>query len=269
MTLWLAAATAAVVVALLRPRPARQRLAEWADTSAQSTSGRGIRFEDLVVAAAVGSVLVALRLPLVIAMAGGLLPVGWQRIRATQQRNSLRAAREAAVAEMTFALAGELRAGRTPSEALRAAAATAGPLADACLAASASVAAGGSAASELEVASQLPGASRLRSVAAAWRVTESAGGRVAVVLDRLGEAMDRDDQVRRELDAALAAPKATMLLLAGLPMFGIGLGEAIGAHPVHLLLYNPIGWGLLGGAALLDTAGVFVTRRISRWALRC
>lgn len=109
----------------------------------------------------------------------------------------------------------------------------------------------------------------MRSVAAAWQVTESAGGRVALVLERLGEAMDRDDQVQRELAAALAAPKATTMLLAGLPLLGLGMGQAVGAHPFHLLFYNPLGWGLLTGAALLDAAGVVVSRRISQWALRC
>jgi tight adherence protein B len=126
---------------------------------------------------------------------------------------------------------------------------------------------GGSAAVELDIASRLPGADRLRAVAAAWRVTESAGGRVALVLERLGEAMDRDDQVRREMAAALAAPRATMTLLAGLPVVGLVLGQAIGAHPFHLLLYRPLGWALLIGAAVLDALGVLVTQRISRWAL--
>jgi Flp pilus assembly protein TadB len=45
------------------------------------------------------------------------------------------------------------------------------------------------------------------------------------------------------------------------------LGQAIGAHPVHLLLYRPLGWALLIGAAVLDALGVLVTQRISRWAL--
>ena len=67
----------------------------------------------------------------------------------------------------------------------------------------------------------------------------------------------------------MAAPKATMALLAGLPLFGLALGQAIGARPIHLLLYRPIGWGLLAGAMLLDGVGVLVSRRISRWALRC
>jgi tight adherence protein B len=199
----------------------------------------------------------------------GMVPIGWTKLRARRQHNRERDAREAAVADATFALAGELRAGRTPSEALRAAAATVAPLAESLLAAAQAVAVGGSAAAELDAASRLPGASRLRSVAAAWQVTESAGGGVALVLERLGEAMDRDDQVQRELAAALAAPKATTMLLAGLPLLGLGMGQAVGAHPFHLLFYNPLGWGLLTGAALLDAAGVVVSRRISQWALRC
>ncbi|MGN6475221.1 MAG: type II secretion system F family protein, partial [Mycobacteriales bacterium] len=220
-------------------------------------------------AVASGSALVALRLPLPVAMAGGVIPLGGVKLRALREADRVRRAREAAVVDATFALAGELRAGRTPSEALRAAAATAEALADVLRGAAEAVAIGGSAAVELDAAGRLPGAGRLRSVAAAWRVTESAGGRVALVLDRLGEAMDRDAELRREMEAAMAAPRATMALLAGLPLFGLLLGQAIGAHPIHLLLYRPIGWGLLAGAALLDGVGVLVSRRIARWALRC
>jgi tight adherence protein B len=90
-----------------------------------------------------------------------------------------------------------------------------------------------------------------------------------LVLERLGEAMDRDDELRREMEAALAAPKATMTLLAGLPLLGLGLGQAIGAHPLHLLLYRPIGWALLAGAGVLDAIGVAVSRQITKVALRC
>ncbi|HVT20598.1 MAG TPA: type II secretion system F family protein [Mycobacteriales bacterium] len=270
MTLWLAAAAVGLVVALSMPRSAAHRLARWRPATADRPARiRTIRGADLAVAVAIGSALVALHLPLFVAMAGGLLPLGWAKLRQGRAGRRIRAAREAAVAEVTFALAGELRAGRTAGEALRAAAATAGPLADVLRSAAASVAIGGSAAAELDAASRLPGAERLRSVAAAWRVTESAGGKVALVLERLGEAMDRDDELRREMQSALASPKATSLLLAGLPVFGIALGQAIGAHPLHLLLYQPLGWGLLAGAAVLDAIGIAVTRRISSWALQC
>ncbi|HVV77398.1 MAG TPA: type II secretion system F family protein [Mycobacteriales bacterium] len=269
MTLWLAAAAVALVLAIVTPRPEGGRLASVGVAPPSKPRGRSISLADLAVAAALGSGLVALRLPIVLAMAGGVVPLGWNRWRAIRQRNRVRDAREAAVAEATFALAGELRAGRTASEALRAAAATVSPLADVLRAAADSVSVGGSAAVELDAASRLPGAGRLRAVAAAWRVTESAGGRIAVVLERLGEAMDREDQLRREMEAALASPKATMMLLAGLPLFGLLLGEAIGAHPVHLLLYRPLGWGLLVGAGVLDALGIVATQRISQWALRC
>jgi tight adherence protein B len=270
MTLWLAAAAVGALVLVVRPRPARRRLAGRQPAHVRrGTTGPSIGAVDLCVAAVVGSALVAAGLPLVIAVGGGVLPVGWTAFRSARGRSRDRHARQAAVAELTFALAGELRAGRTASEALRASAVTAGPLAHAMLAAAEAVAVGASAAAELDAASELPGAERLRSVAAAWRVTESAGGRIALVLERLGEAMDRDDELQREMDAALAAPKATMTLLAGLPLLGLVLGQAIGAHPLHLLLYRPLGWLLLVGAAVLDAVGIAVSRQITKVALRC
>jgi tight adherence protein B len=198
----------------------------------------------------------------------GLVPVTVVMVRRSRAARRLRVAREADVIELTFALAAELRAGRTAKEALGAAAGTLGPLAPVLVAAAGALDVGGSAATELDVAACLPGAERLRSVAAAWRVTEEAGGRVALVLERMGEAMDRDDEIRRELDAALAAPRATMMLLAGLPALGLGLGEAIGADPVHLLVYRPVGWALLTGALVLDGLGILVSRRITKWALQ-
>jgi tight adherence protein B len=49
---------------------------------------------------------------------------------------------------------------------------------------------------------------------------------------------------------------------------GLALGQAVGARPLHLLLYRPLGWGLLAGAAALDAVGVAVMTRITRWATR-
>jgi len=270
MTLWVVGALVALLVGVSRPRPAVHRIRGGRPDVAHSDSSElTITARDIAIAVGLGTAVVSAHFPIVLALLSGLVPIGWTRLQRRRQHKRERDARAAAVADVTFALAGELRAGRTPSEALRAAATTAGPLAESLLAAAGSVAVGGSAAAELEAASLLPGAERLRSVAAAWRVTESAVGRVALVLERLGEAMDRDDQVQRELAAALAAPKATTMLLAGLPVFGLGMGQAVGAHPFHLLFSTPLGWGLLTVAAALDAIGVVVSRRISQWALRC
>ena len=59
-----------------------------------------------------------------------------------------------------------------------------------------------------------------------------------------------------------------MLLLATLPVFGLGLGQAMGARPLDMLLHSPLGWGLVTLAAVLDAVGVLWTSAIIRRALR-
>jgi tight adherence protein B len=217
---------------------------------------------------AAGGLLLVVHLPVPAAVAAVVAAAAVVRLRRRRRAEQLREQRSAATVEITFALAGELRAGRTPAEALTAVAAVAGPLGPAFEAARATVAMGGSAAEVIADAARLPGAERLRYVAAAWAVAASAGGRIAVVLEGLSEAMDDDDELRRELDAAMAGPRATIAMLGGLPLLGFGLGQAVGAHPLRLLLHQPLGWGLLAGAAALDGIGIAVTRVIARSALR-
>ena len=80
--------------------------------------------------------------------------------------------------------------------------------------------------------------------------------------------MDAERHARTALSAAMAGSRATMFLLAALPAFGLALGQAMGAHPLDLLLHSPLGWGLLTVAAVLDTVGVLWTLAIIRRALR-
>jgi tight adherence protein B len=267
VTSWLAALSLAAAVAMSgRRRPAeRLRIRREGSVPADPMpSGAGL----WLAAAVIGSAVVALRappVPLVIAAIAGVVAV---RVRRSAAAARAREQRAAATVEITFALAGELRAGRTPAQALAAVAGLAGPLRAALEAACAAVAVGADPAAELERAALLPGAERLRYVAAAWAVAASAGGRVAVVLERLSEAMDSDDELRQELESAMAGPRATMVLLAGLPLLGLLLGQSVGAHPVRFLIDRPLGWGLLAVAALLDGLGVLVTRAIARRALR-
>jgi tight adherence protein B len=265
VTVWLAAAAAGAALAVWRGRSPERRL-----TPAAPPEERSRRLVINLVTAALALLAgSAARIPMpAVAVAGAVAFGGW-RWWGNRERARERDRCAAAVVEITFALAGELRAGRTPVQAINAAVAMAGPLADRLRMVQAAVAAGGSAADELESAATLPGAERMRYVAAAWRVTEGAGGRIARVLEKLGEAMDGDEQLRRELDAALAGPRATMGLLTVLPAFGILLGQVMGARPVQLLVHRPIGWGLLAAATALDAVGVWGIRRITRAALRC
>ena len=185
----------------------------------------------------------------------------WRRKHAT-------ASCEVATIEAVFALAAELRAGQPPGRALALVAAQSGVLAPSLGAAAAAVAAGAAAGEELRRIAAQPGCAGFRGVAAAWDVTSSLGGPVADVLDRLGEVLDAEQHARAALAASMAGSRVTMLLLATLPAFGLALGQALGAHPVHLLVHRPIGWLLLTAAAVLDGVGVLWTGVIIRKALR-
>jgi tight adherence protein B len=176
--------------------------------------------------------------------------------------------RAAAVVELAYALAAELRAGRPPGAALAVVAEAGGPLAAPLREVAAVTQAGVPVAAELRRLAEVPGAEALQALAVVWEVTEEHGGPVAEVLDRLGEALDAEAAARRSLQAALAGPRATMLLLLALPCLGIALGESTGAHPLSLLVHRPLGWTLLAAAVVLDAIGAAWTRRLLRGAMR-
>ena len=176
--------------------------------------------------------------------------------------------RAAETVEVVFALAAELRAGRPPGRALALVSSASELLRVPLGEAAAAVEAGARPGEELARISTVPGCAGLQAVAAAWTVTESAGGAVADVVDRLGDVLENERQARDALDAALAGPRATMALLAGLPVLGLLLGESLGAHPVSLPVHRPLGWALLVAGGILDGLGVAWTRLLVRRALR-
>ena len=263
---WLCGLSVVTAIALCARRPPGRGLARLREPPTG-----GARPTTTALAAAVvagGGLLMAMHVPLSLVVVTAVAVVAVHRVRRTRREARATDDRRAATVEVTFALAGELRAGRTTAEALAAVAAGAGPLEPGFAAAARTVLAGGDAFEELRHLADPSGAERLRSVVAAWSVAAAAGGRVAVVLERLGEAMESEDELRRELDAAMAGPRATMALLALLPVLGLALGQAVGARPVQLLLHRPLGWLLLAGATVLDLGGVVATRAIARTALR-
>lgn len=197
------------------------------------------------------------------AVAGGVCTALLRRRRTEQ----LRRRRQDASVEVVFALAAELRAGRTPAEALGSAADTSDVLRSPLVSAAAVVRSGAPAAEPLRDIARLPGCEVLAAVGAVWRVTEQAGGAVADVLDRLGVTLDTETADRRAFEAALAGPRASMTLLAGLPALGLLMGQSAGAHPLRLLLHRPLGWALLGAAAVLELAGLAWSRRLVRGVL--
>jgi tight adherence protein B len=164
---------------------------------------------------------------------------------------------------LTDALSAELRAGATPRDALWRAARDQ-PLFAELAAAARSPA--GDAVSALRNLATEDGCVAAADLATAWRVCETSGGRLAAPVARIAGAWRDDEQVRREVTAALAGPRATAVLLAALPIAGVAMASGLGAHPIALFLRPPVAALVVVPGLLLEVAGVFWTAGIARRA---
>jgi tight adherence protein B len=197
--------------------------------------------------------------------AGAFWPVlRWRRRRRAAAE---RERRRAAVVELCAALAGELRTGATPHQAVEMAVEGL-PHGDALDATAllAAVRLGGSVDGALTLLAQSPGAEGARGAAACWRVTSASGAGLAEGLDRVAEGLRAERTLRDSVRAELAGPRSTAVLLALLPVFGLALGAALGANPFQVLLHTTSGLVCLGVGAVLEYAGLAWTARIARAA---
>lgn len=196
-------------------------------------------------------------------LAAGLAAVPLvRRARRAAGRRRERDLRADAVIALCGALAGEVRAGRQPGEALPVAvrADGTGVLAGALAPAVAAARFGGDVARALGGASRSPGAEGLRGLAACWQVAVDRGAGLADGLERLDAALRAERDRRADLRSQLAGARATTVMLAGLPALGLLLGTALGADPLRVLLHTGPGLACLAVGGLLEAAGV-------RWAL--
>ncbi|WP_336047808.1 type II secretion system F family protein [Streptomyces sp. CA2R101] len=171
-----------------------------------------------------------------------------------------REGRSAAVIGLCAAVAGELRAGRQPAQALLAAGAPGLGAAGSAVMAAARY--GGDVPRELRAAARLPGAGGLAGMAACWQVAVEGGAGLASGLERIAAGLRSQREQRDDLRAQLAGPRATALMLALLPAGGLLMGSALGADPLRVLLHTPAGWGCLAAGGLLEWCGVTWTARI-------
>jgi tight adherence protein B len=179
----------------------------------------------------------------------------------TRRREARR--RRAAVIELCAGLAAELGAGGTARESMIAAAR---PVPEVAHLAAVAAAPHGDVAQALQTAAGRPGSAGLRSLAACWRVSERSGSALAPAVSRLAATLRDEEQVRREVAAQLAGPRATSVLLALLPAFGLLMGGALGADPLAVLVGTPAGRGCLALGLLLEATGLLWTARITRRA---
>ena len=124
----------------------------------------------------------------------------------------------------------------------------------------------GDLASSLAAASRSPGREVLADLAAAWTVADRMGAALATPVAQLATSARAQESVRRELDASLAGPRASALLLSGLPLVGVIMGGALGADPTGFLLGTVPGQVILLLGTSLAACGVAWTETILRRA---
>ena len=221
----------------------------------------------------VGKEWLCLPTGLVVAVAGESLlplvavPVGIPMVRVALRRRHerrLAAATTAQVIELCTAVAGELRAGRQPDEALRAALAGGTGAVGAPVMAAARF--GGDVPAALREAAQRQGAAGLAGVAACWQVAVDRGAGLAAGLERVAGALGAERAQRDDLLAQLAGTRSTSVMLAVLPAVGMAMGAAMGARPLWFLLHTSEGLACLAVGGLLEAVGLWWTARIVRSA---
>ncbi|WP_030324028.1 type II secretion system F family protein [Streptomyces sp. NRRL B-3229] len=125
---------------------------------------------------------------------------------------------------------------------------------------------GGDVPGALAAAARRPGAEGLLGLAACWRVAVDQGAGLAAGLDRLEGALRAERDQRADLRAQLAGARSTAWMLAALPVLGLGLGAALGADPLRVLLHSGAGLGCLVVGGVLEGVGMWWAMRIVRGA---
>ncbi|NKZ03190.1 type II secretion system F family protein [Actinomadura latina] len=165
------------------------------------------------------------------------------------------------VIELCDAMAAELSAGRTPDEAFTAAAAVLDPHVSREL-----LRIPRPPPDHLDELAARPGAEGLRLLAACWRIGAERGGTLATVLDGLAAALRDEEAQRQDVSVQLSGPRATARLLGALPLLGLAMAAALGAHPVPFLCGTLPGLACLITGTTLDLLGLHWTRHLARSA---
>jgi tight adherence protein B len=158
------------------------------------------------------------------------------------------------------ALQNEYAAGATAADAFTAAAAVSGRFGPA-VARAAVLARDGN-----DVAVALHAEGELARLAVACGLTSRSGAPLGRLLAGVQADLEADQRMHRAVRTALAGPRSSALLLAGLPVIGVAMGVGMGAHPGRVLLHTTAGLVALSAGVVLDLAGLAWTLALSRRA---
>jgi tight adherence protein B len=107
-----------------------------------------------------------------------------------------------------------------------------------------------------------PVISAVDRISAAVLLSTRTGCSLADVLAAVHDDLRARRRHRQELGAATAAPRASAMLLAGLPLLGLAMGSGIGADPWHVLTSTAAGQVLLVAGVAFELAGLAWSRRL-------
>ena len=99
-------------------------------------------------------------------------------------------------------------------------------------------------------------------LAACWSVAAQQGSGLSVAVTRMAEQARVAEDIRVQLVAQMAGPRATARILMMLPLFGIAMGMMMGVDPLAWLLGTPLGLGCLALGIGLVSLGYWWTSRI-------
>jgi tight adherence protein B len=258
----IAAAVSLALALLIAPGPPRGRLMP-------RHGRRPPRRHALMLAGLAGAGALACIVPVSVVVAGGILAA---TVAARRRRTALSARRAEESAELQGALSvlvGELRVGAHPIAAFETAAAEVDGAVAAQLGAVAARARLGAdvAAGLRSVAAQsmLPG--QWERLAVCWHLAQTHGLAIATLMRTAHRDVVERDRYASRVAAGMAGARATAVILAGLPLLGVALGELIGADPVRFLLSGGAGGWLLVIGVGLACCGLAWSDRITNRVL--
>lgn len=99
-------------------------------------------------------------------------------------------------------------------------------------------------------------------LAVCWELAQSRGLAIATLMRAAHHDIVERERFRVRVDAGLAGARTTAAVLAGMPVLGIALGQAIGAEPLAFLLSGGAGGVLLVIGITLSCLGLLWSDRI-------
>jgi tight adherence protein B len=106
----------------------------------------------------------------------------------------------------------------------------------------------------------------LSALALAVAISDVSGARMGNAISSLTRDVLATRDEHNEIKAELAATKATIAILAALPLMGLFMGKLVGANPFQWLLSSPIGHACLFLAISLEGIGIWWIHRLIKRA---